>query len=162
MSPCLCVCRGFPVKTCIMLKHLSKEAEETPLGSQSPPAKRSCPDLQVNHKLETRTGPFQARPKSRCDLWLKHLIFSGYSVSLCPAVPSWFKFIQRFPSHVCQIKLSRSVLLTGFCYRLFFCETDPVASTFLNLLRLLSVCQLEVTLWTLFFLLSLSSYNLGL
>lgn len=28
-----------------MLKHLSKEPEET-LGS--PPAKRSCPDLQVN------------------------------------------------------------------------------------------------------------------
>lgn len=28
-----------------MLKHLSKEAEQT-LGS--PPAKRSCPDLQVN------------------------------------------------------------------------------------------------------------------
>uniref|UniRef100_A0A8C4F166 Acetyl-coenzyme A synthetase, cytoplasmic n=1 Tax=Dicentrarchus labrax TaxID=13489 RepID=A0A8C4F166_DICLA len=43
----LSLCRGFPVKRCIMLKHLSKEAEETPLGSHSPPAKRSCPDLQV-------------------------------------------------------------------------------------------------------------------
>uniref|UniRef100_A0A8C4F1L0 Acetyl-coenzyme A synthetase, cytoplasmic n=2 Tax=Dicentrarchus labrax TaxID=13489 RepID=A0A8C4F1L0_DICLA len=42
-----CRDKGFPVKRCIMLKHLSKEAEETPLGSHSPPAKRSCPDLQV-------------------------------------------------------------------------------------------------------------------
>lgn len=45
----LCVCvrvsRGFPVQRCIVLKHLSKEAEEDP---GSPPAKRSCPDLQVN------------------------------------------------------------------------------------------------------------------
>ncbi|XP_026222686.1 acetyl-coenzyme A synthetase, cytoplasmic isoform X2 [Anabas testudineus] len=39
--------KGFPVEKCIMLKHLSKETEETALGSQSPPAKRSCPDLQV-------------------------------------------------------------------------------------------------------------------
>ncbi|XP_033987810.1 acetyl-coenzyme A synthetase, cytoplasmic isoform X3 [Trematomus bernacchii] len=42
-----CRDKGFPIQKCIMLKHLSKEAEETPLGSQSPPAKRSCPDLQV-------------------------------------------------------------------------------------------------------------------
>lgn len=41
------LCRGFPVKKCIMLKHLSKEAEEI-VGSRSPPAKRSCPDLEVN------------------------------------------------------------------------------------------------------------------
>ncbi|XP_036960259.1 acetyl-coenzyme A synthetase, cytoplasmic isoform X3 [Acanthopagrus latus] len=39
-----CRDKGFLVKRCIMLKHLSKEPEET-LGS--PPAKRSCPDLQV-------------------------------------------------------------------------------------------------------------------
>ncbi|KAF3697372.1 Acetyl-coenzyme A synthetase, cytoplasmic [Channa argus] len=39
--------KGFPVEKCIVLKHLSKETEDTPLGSQSPPAKRSCPDLQV-------------------------------------------------------------------------------------------------------------------
>ncbi|XP_073326186.1 acetyl-coenzyme A synthetase, cytoplasmic isoform X3 [Pagrus major] len=39
-----CRDKGFPVKRCIMLKHLSKEAEETP---GSPPAKRSCPDMQV-------------------------------------------------------------------------------------------------------------------
>uniref|UniRef100_A0A8C7DTC1 Acetyl-coenzyme A synthetase n=1 Tax=Oncorhynchus kisutch TaxID=8019 RepID=A0A8C7DTC1_ONCKI len=32
---------------CIMLKHLSKEVEAIPLVSQSPPAKRPCPDLQV-------------------------------------------------------------------------------------------------------------------
>uniref|UniRef100_A0A7N8WKN9 Acetyl-coenzyme A synthetase, cytoplasmic n=1 Tax=Mastacembelus armatus TaxID=205130 RepID=A0A7N8WKN9_9TELE len=42
-----CRDKGFPVEKCIMLKHLSKEAEKTHLGSQSPPAKRSCPDLQV-------------------------------------------------------------------------------------------------------------------
>ncbi|XP_030589034.1 acetyl-coenzyme A synthetase, cytoplasmic isoform X3 [Archocentrus centrarchus] len=41
-----CRDKGFPVERCIMLKHLSKEPEEI-LGSQSPPAKRSCPDLQV-------------------------------------------------------------------------------------------------------------------
>ncbi|XP_029012250.1 acetyl-coenzyme A synthetase, cytoplasmic isoform X2 [Betta splendens] len=42
-----CKDMGFPVKKCIMLKHLSKEAEDAALGCQSPPAKRSCPDLQV-------------------------------------------------------------------------------------------------------------------
>ncbi|XP_059188546.1 acetyl-coenzyme A synthetase, cytoplasmic-like [Centropristis striata] len=47
-----CRDKGFPIQRCIMLKHLSKEAEETPLGSQSPPAKRSCPDLQQ----EKQTG----------------------------------------------------------------------------------------------------------
>ncbi|KAK2897138.1 acetyl-coenzyme A synthetase, cytoplasmic isoform X1 [Channa argus] len=44
--------KGFPVEKCIVLKHLSKETEDTPLGSQSPPAKRSCPDLQQ----EKQTG----------------------------------------------------------------------------------------------------------
>ncbi|XP_075952973.1 acetyl-coenzyme A synthetase, cytoplasmic [Anarhichas minor] len=47
-----CRDKGFSIQRCIMLKHLSKEAEETPLGSQSPPAKRSCPDLQQ----EKQTG----------------------------------------------------------------------------------------------------------
>ncbi|XP_040007720.1 acetyl-coenzyme A synthetase, cytoplasmic [Xiphias gladius] len=47
-----CRDKGFPVEKCIMLKHLSKEADETSLGSQSPPAKRSCPDLQQ----ENQTG----------------------------------------------------------------------------------------------------------
>uniref|UniRef100_A0A8C2ZA87 Acetyl-coenzyme A synthetase, cytoplasmic n=1 Tax=Cyclopterus lumpus TaxID=8103 RepID=A0A8C2ZA87_CYCLU len=42
-----CRDKGFSIQRCIMLKHLSKEADETPLGSRSPPAKRSCPDLQV-------------------------------------------------------------------------------------------------------------------
>ncbi|XP_034447082.1 acetyl-coenzyme A synthetase, cytoplasmic isoform X2 [Hippoglossus hippoglossus] len=42
-----CRDKGFPLHKCIMLRHLSKEAEETSLGSQSPPAKRPCPDLQV-------------------------------------------------------------------------------------------------------------------
>uniref|UniRef100_A0A8C7VBN6 Propionate--CoA ligase n=1 Tax=Oncorhynchus mykiss TaxID=8022 RepID=A0A8C7VBN6_ONCMY len=42
-----CRDRSFPVQRCIMLKHLSKEVEAIPLVSQSPPAKRPCPDLQV-------------------------------------------------------------------------------------------------------------------
>uniref|UniRef100_A0A8C7ZM61 Propionate--CoA ligase n=1 Tax=Oryzias sinensis TaxID=183150 RepID=A0A8C7ZM61_9TELE len=41
-----CRDKGFPVKRCIVLKHLSKEPEES-MDSHSPPAKRSCPDLQV-------------------------------------------------------------------------------------------------------------------
>ncbi|KAL6119662.1 acss2 [Pungitius sinensis] len=42
-----CRDKGFSIQRCIMLKHLSKDAEETLLGSQSPPAKRPCSDLQV-------------------------------------------------------------------------------------------------------------------
>ncbi|XP_015249070.1 PREDICTED: acetyl-coenzyme A synthetase, cytoplasmic isoform X3 [Cyprinodon variegatus] len=45
-----CRDKGFPVKKSIMLKHLSKEPEGV-VGSQSPPAKRVCPDLE-----EKRTG----------------------------------------------------------------------------------------------------------
>uniref|UniRef100_A0A8B9L3D2 Acetyl-coenzyme A synthetase, cytoplasmic n=1 Tax=Astyanax mexicanus TaxID=7994 RepID=A0A8B9L3D2_ASTMX len=47
-----CRDKSFPVERCIVLKHLSKEEHESlSLGSLSPPAKRSCPDLQVNHDL---------------------------------------------------------------------------------------------------------------
>ncbi|KAM9342702.1 acetyl-coenzyme A synthetase, cytoplasmic isoform 2-T2 [Pholidichthys leucotaenia] len=43
-----CRHKGYPVRKCIVLKHLSKEPEpEEVVGCQSPPAKRSCPDLQV-------------------------------------------------------------------------------------------------------------------
>ncbi|XP_053705561.1 acetyl-coenzyme A synthetase, cytoplasmic isoform X2 [Synchiropus splendidus] len=45
-----CRDKGFPVRKCIMLKHLS--VEESPLGSQSPPSKRPCPDLQVSWNPE--------------------------------------------------------------------------------------------------------------
>lgn len=39
--------KSFPVERCIVLKHLSKEEQESSsLGSLSPPAKRSCPDMQ--------------------------------------------------------------------------------------------------------------------
>ncbi|XP_062872120.1 acetyl-coenzyme A synthetase, cytoplasmic-like [Trichomycterus rosablanca] len=42
-----CQDKLFPVKRCIMLKHLSKEVPEvSSSGSLSPPAKRSCPNLQ--------------------------------------------------------------------------------------------------------------------
>ncbi|XP_069581352.1 acetyl-coenzyme A synthetase, cytoplasmic isoform X1 [Brachyistius frenatus] len=40
-----CRDKGLLINRCIVLKHLSKEPEEI-LGSQSPPTKRSCPDLQ--------------------------------------------------------------------------------------------------------------------
>ncbi|XP_029361373.1 acetyl-coenzyme A synthetase, cytoplasmic isoform X2 [Echeneis naucrates] len=50
-----CRDKGFPLEKCIMLKHLSKE-EETSVGSQSPPAKRPCPDLQ-----EKQTGRVKKR-----------------------------------------------------------------------------------------------------
>ncbi|XP_060930209.1 acetyl-coenzyme A synthetase, cytoplasmic isoform X1 [Limanda limanda] len=44
-----CRDKGFPLDKCIVLRHLSKETEDT---SQSPPAKRACPDLQQ----EKQTG----------------------------------------------------------------------------------------------------------
>ncbi|XP_049611271.1 acetyl-coenzyme A synthetase, cytoplasmic isoform X2 [Syngnathus scovelli] len=44
-----CTDKGFSLERCIVLKHLSKEAQEISL--KSPPAKRPCPDLQ-----ETETG----------------------------------------------------------------------------------------------------------
>uniref|UniRef100_A0A8B9L1J7 Acetyl-coenzyme A synthetase, cytoplasmic n=1 Tax=Astyanax mexicanus TaxID=7994 RepID=A0A8B9L1J7_ASTMX len=48
-----CRDKSFPVERCIVLKHLSKEEHESlSLGSLSPPAKRSCPDLQVPWKPE--------------------------------------------------------------------------------------------------------------
>ncbi|XP_058497977.1 acetyl-coenzyme A synthetase, cytoplasmic-like isoform X3 [Solea solea] len=46
-----CRDKGFPVNKCIMLKHLSKGDDTSP-GSQSPPAKRTCPGLQVNNKQQ--------------------------------------------------------------------------------------------------------------
>ncbi|XP_007543948.1 acetyl-coenzyme A synthetase, cytoplasmic isoform X2 [Poecilia formosa] len=51
-----CRDKGFPLKTCIMLKHLSKEPEAA--GRQSPPAKRACPDLEEKRKVKkTRPVP---------------------------------------------------------------------------------------------------------
>uniref|UniRef100_A0A8B9L484 Acetyl-coenzyme A synthetase, cytoplasmic n=1 Tax=Astyanax mexicanus TaxID=7994 RepID=A0A8B9L484_ASTMX len=45
-----CRDKSFPVERCIVLKHLSKEEHESlSLGSLSPPAKRSCPDLRLHH-----------------------------------------------------------------------------------------------------------------
>uniref|UniRef100_H3CMY8 Acetyl-coenzyme A synthetase, cytoplasmic n=1 Tax=Tetraodon nigroviridis TaxID=99883 RepID=H3CMY8_TETNG len=37
---------GFLLQNCIVLKHLSREPRGGSPGSQSPPAKRACPDLQ--------------------------------------------------------------------------------------------------------------------
>uniref|UniRef100_A0A8C7DVK0 Propionate--CoA ligase n=1 Tax=Oncorhynchus kisutch TaxID=8019 RepID=A0A8C7DVK0_ONCKI len=54
-----CRDRSFPVQRCIMLKHLSKEVEAIPLVSQSPPAKRPCPDLQQEKQ---RDGVKKIRP----------------------------------------------------------------------------------------------------
>ncbi|KAL7860167.1 hypothetical protein SRHO_G00153140 [Serrasalmus rhombeus] len=48
-----CRDKSFPVERCIMLKHLSKEEQEASSpGSLSPPAKRSCPDLQQEKRKE--------------------------------------------------------------------------------------------------------------
>lgn len=79
------LCRGFSIQRCIMLKHLSKEAEETLLGSQSPPAKRPCSDLQVNHELKPspappKNVPFQTGPKNRCN---NSLTIFGFTESSC-------------------------------------------------------------------------------
>ncbi|XP_023194455.1 acetyl-coenzyme A synthetase, cytoplasmic isoform X2 [Xiphophorus maculatus] len=49
-----CRDKGFPLKKCIMLKHLSKEPEAA--GRQSPPAKRVCPDLEEKRKVK-KTHP---------------------------------------------------------------------------------------------------------
>ncbi|KAM4563915.1 acetyl-coenzyme A synthetase, cytoplasmic isoform 2-T2 [Odontesthes bonariensis] len=45
-----CRDKGFPIQRCIMLKHVSSKPVEI-VGAHSPPAKRSCPDLQ-----EKQTG----------------------------------------------------------------------------------------------------------
>ncbi|KAL4655461.1 acetyl-coenzyme A synthetase, cytoplasmic isoform X1 [Arapaima gigas] len=45
-----CKDKSFSIRRCIMLKHLSKEESVLPEGSQSPPAKRTCPDLQEKQK----------------------------------------------------------------------------------------------------------------
>ncbi|XP_026775916.3 acetyl-coenzyme A synthetase, cytoplasmic isoform X1 [Pangasianodon hypophthalmus] len=48
-----CRDKSFPVERCIVLKHLSKEEPEASSpGSMSPPAKRSCPDLQQKKQKE--------------------------------------------------------------------------------------------------------------
>lgn len=66
------------MEKCIMLKHLSKDTEDAALGSQSPPAKRSCPDLQVKNKTESQTSLFT---KLHCDLRVKQ----HFNLSLVPA-----------------------------------------------------------------------------
>ncbi|XP_060793909.1 acetyl-coenzyme A synthetase, cytoplasmic isoform X2 [Neoarius graeffei] len=50
-----CRDKSFSVERCIVLKHLSKEEPEASSpGSMSPPAKRSCPDLQKKVKEKVR------------------------------------------------------------------------------------------------------------
>uniref|UniRef100_A0A673I568 Propionate--CoA ligase n=1 Tax=Sinocyclocheilus rhinocerous TaxID=307959 RepID=A0A673I568_9TELE len=46
-----CRDKSFTVEKCIMLKHLTKE-DEASSGSLSPPAKRTCPDLQQEKQKE--------------------------------------------------------------------------------------------------------------
>ncbi|CAM9124231.1 unnamed protein product [Lampetra planeri] len=55
-----CRDKGFPIQRCIMLRHLSKEAEDTSVGS--PPAKRSCPDLQQEKQRIKKTRPVPQLP----------------------------------------------------------------------------------------------------
>ncbi|XP_027865871.1 acetyl-coenzyme A synthetase, cytoplasmic isoform X2 [Xiphophorus couchianus] len=54
-----CRDKEFPLKKCIMLKHLSKEPEAA--GRQSPPAKRVCPDLEEKRKVK-KTHPVPKVP----------------------------------------------------------------------------------------------------
>ncbi|KAJ8259942.1 hypothetical protein GJAV_G00175250 [Gymnothorax javanicus] len=53
-----CKDKGVPVQKCIVLKHLSTEEP----GSQSPPAKRPCPDLQQER---ARENVRKTRPKPK-------------------------------------------------------------------------------------------------
>lgn len=69
-----CRDKGFPVGRCIMLKHLSKEPEGI-LGSQSPPAKRPCPDLQ-QEKQAGRVKKTRPVPKVFSQLTLDNLFAS--------------------------------------------------------------------------------------
>uniref|UniRef100_A0A665W431 Propionate--CoA ligase n=1 Tax=Echeneis naucrates TaxID=173247 RepID=A0A665W431_ECHNA len=62
-----CRDKGFPLEKCIMLKHLSKE-EETSVGSQSPPAKRPCPDLQKMKSLRPKDSKTQVPWNPEVDL----------------------------------------------------------------------------------------------
>ncbi|XP_041860697.1 acetyl-coenzyme A synthetase, cytoplasmic isoform X2 [Melanotaenia boesemani] len=74
-----CRDKGFPIERCIMLKHLSKEPEET-VGSSSPPAKRSCPDLQEKNtgKVKKIRPPPQVPWNPQVDLcW--HTLIQGAS-----------------------------------------------------------------------------------
>ncbi|XP_028849394.1 acetyl-coenzyme A synthetase, cytoplasmic isoform X2 [Denticeps clupeoides] len=50
-----CRDKSFSVLRCIMLKHLCKD-EGASAGSQSPPAKRSCPDMQEKQKDRVKKG----------------------------------------------------------------------------------------------------------
>nr|XP_015220666.1 PREDICTED: acetyl-coenzyme A synthetase, cytoplasmic isoform X2 [Lepisosteus oculatus] len=55
--------KKFPVKRCIMIKHLSKDEVnwEPVASSQSPPAKRPCPDLQ--ERQNERVKKIRPKPK---------------------------------------------------------------------------------------------------
>ncbi|XP_057680692.1 acetyl-coenzyme A synthetase, cytoplasmic isoform X3 [Corythoichthys intestinalis] len=62
-----CRDKGFSLETCIVLKHLSKEAPETSLSS--PPAKRPCPDLQVpwNPKVDKCWHTLMCEVSDECE-----------------------------------------------------------------------------------------------
>lgn len=109
------LCRGFSIQRCIMLKHLSKEAEETLLGSQSPPAKRPCSDLQVNHKLKPSPAPPQKMCRSRpvqriaaTTVWPSLALLNHH------AVPPCFVFL---------------LFMFAFCQRKPHCFASPMCKT---------------------------------
>ncbi|XP_072222863.1 acetyl-coenzyme A synthetase, cytoplasmic [Leuresthes tenuis] len=64
-----CRDKGFPIERCIVLKHLSSKPVEI-VGSHSPPAKRSCPDLQEKQtgKVKKTHPPHQVPWNSEVDL----------------------------------------------------------------------------------------------
>ncbi|XP_048861411.1 acetyl-coenzyme A synthetase, cytoplasmic isoform X2 [Brienomyrus brachyistius] len=59
-----CKEKNFSIQKCIMLKHLSKEcsAPSPALGSQSPPAKRTCPNLQERKETVKKARPLPQIP----------------------------------------------------------------------------------------------------
>nr|XP_023654652.1 acetyl-coenzyme A synthetase, cytoplasmic isoform X2 [Paramormyrops kingsleyae] len=59
-----CKEKNFSIQKCIMLKHLSKEcpAPSPALGSQSPPAKRTCPNLQERKGTVKKARPLPQIP----------------------------------------------------------------------------------------------------
>ncbi|CAG6021963.1 unnamed protein product [Menidia menidia] len=65
-----CRDKGFPIKKCIMLKHLSRGPGEV-VGSNSPPAKRLCPDLQEKQtgKVKKKRTPVQVPWNPEVDLY---------------------------------------------------------------------------------------------
>ncbi|KAL1021361.1 hypothetical protein UPYG_G00012320 [Umbra pygmaea] len=83
-----CRDKGFPVEKCIMLKHLSKEAEAPPLGCLSPPAKRPCPDMQ-QEKQKDRVKKIRPVPQVPWNPEVDHCWHSLLNGMSAECEPEW-------------------------------------------------------------------------